>query len=77
VFEKDDEILDLKHLTRIDYRQIANELGMHPSAATQRCLGFIRWQSGERERLKRFLLARIAEHEHAKTKGNQNDPNKI
>lgn len=59
-YEKDAEILELKRRAKADYRQCGNELGLHPSACSQRCLGFIRWQLGERERLRKFLMQRIA-----------------
>jgi len=64
-YDKDHEILDLKRQAKVDYRQCGNELGLHPSACSQRCLGFIRWQSGERERLRKFLLSRIAVQQEA------------
>ncbi len=69
MFEKDAEILILKRKAGVNYRDCGNELSLHPSAASQRCLGFIRWQIGERERLKRFLLTRITELERVGSKG--------
>jgi len=68
MFQKDAEILDLKRQARVDYREVANELRIHPSAATQRCLGYCYWQPGERGRLINFLRQKIAEREQATEK---------
>lgn len=59
-YEKDYEVLDLKRQAKADYRECGNELHLHPSACSQRCLGFINWQPGERARLIKYLRDRIA-----------------
>jgi hypothetical protein len=63
MFEPDKEILLLKKQAGVNYRDCGNALGMHPNTITQRVCGFIRWQSGERERLVKYLQAQIAERE--------------
>jgi hypothetical protein len=62
-YQKDAEILDLKRRAKSDYRDCANAIGIAPTLCSQRVLGFIRWQGNERERLRRFLVAQITEHE--------------
>ncbi|MDD5673047.1 MAG: hypothetical protein PHC61_02700 [Chitinivibrionales bacterium] len=59
MYEKDMEVLDLKEKAGFDYRDLANFLGCSPTMASQRVLGFINWQPGERERVIRFLEQRI------------------
>lgn len=62
-YQKDEEVLALKRKAEADYRDLANVLGLSPSASTQRVLGFTRWRIGERERVIRFLKGRIAARE--------------
>ena len=64
-YDKDHEALELKRRARADYRQCGNAIGIHPSLCSQRCLGFIRWQPGERERLVKYLQGRIATMQEA------------
>lgn len=71
LYEKDEVVLELKRKAEADYRDLGNELGISPGCASQRTLGFLMWQPGERERVIRFLEQRIerqkAEAKHAGT----------
>jgi hypothetical protein len=68
IYQKDAEVLRLKKLAGADYRIVGNIIGVHPSAASQRCLGFSRWQDGERRRLIAELNQMITEREQVAEK---------
>lgn len=59
VFAKDDEILDLKRKAGVDYRDLANALGLSPNAVTRRVLGFQNMTGKERTTLIKFLQEKI------------------
>lgn len=61
--EKDAEVLLLRFRAGADYREIGNILNRSPSAAAGRCLGFIRWQYGERRKVIDFLNNKISQLE--------------
>ena len=55
MYKKDDEIIMLKNKTGMTYRDIANELNIHPSSVGQRINGFANWKKDERKKVITFL----------------------
>jgi cyanate lyase len=55
IFEKDKEILDLKRKAGVDYRDLANVLGISPNAVTRRVLGFQSMSAKERGMIVTYL----------------------
>jgi hypothetical protein len=64
LYEKDEVILGLKRQAGADYRDLGNLLCISPGCASQRTLGFLLWQPGERERVIRFLEQRIEQQKN-------------
>jgi len=58
-YEKDDEILELKRKAGVDYRDLANALGISPNAVTRRVLGFQTLSGKERITIIGFLQKKI------------------
>lgn len=61
MFERDCEMLNLKRQAGVDYRFCGSILSLSPNTVAQRFGGYIHWQFGEREKLRRALLQRIKE----------------
>lgn len=55
VFQKDEEILELKRKAGVDYRDLANVLGVSPNSVTRRVLGFQVMTANDRLTLIKFL----------------------
>jgi cyanate lyase len=62
IFEKDKEILELKRMAGVDYRDLANVLGISPNAVTRRVLGFQSMSAKERGTLIAYLQGKAREN---------------
>ncbi len=65
MYQKDETILELKRRAGVDYRDLGNLLNISPGCASQRTLGFLLWQPGERKRVIEFLEKRIVQQQEA------------